>query len=106
MAKAAADGTACQALVTRVAAPAEAGPECHSAGELGLSPGGAGLGHRAASSQFQGLVPGTALEIISGDSPTLKSHLVLPSAVSLRRSERLIRLQPPPSLYTHIVGAQ
>lgn len=98
MAKAAADGTACQALVTRVAAPAEAGPECHSAGELGLSPGGAGLGHRAASSQFQGLVPGTALEIISGDSPTLKSHLVLPSAVSLRRSERLIRLQPPPSL--------
>ena len=28
------------------------------------------------------------------------------SAMSLHRSECLIRLQPPPSLYTHIVGTQ
>ena len=33
--------------------------------------GGAGLGHGAASSRFQGPVPGAALGIISGDSPTL-----------------------------------
>ena len=43
--------------------------------------GGACLGrlvHGAASSQFQGTAPGTALGIISCDSPTLKSHLGLP----------------------------